>query len=91
MAQLIKPNGTITDYTPGATFRERRAQLTKMLETDEFDYRSLREDGSMVVDDMGVAKRLPLNPEATRRYQQSTGSIYKIYGAAVFYPPEESL
>ena len=71
MAVVIKPTGEEVEVEPedkrrGFTLRE----LYRLTECDTVDIVGLADGRRMVVDDDGLGKRLPLNPKATRLYQE---------------------
>ena len=43
----------------------------------------------MLVDDEGISKNLPVNPAATRLYQEARGIPYQIRGDVVIVPDSD--
>lgn len=78
IAQLIRPNGLVTDVMPrnGADFK--LDELCKLVECEYIDIVGLPDDLIMIVDDDGRSKNLPVNKIATRLYSKDRISIAEI-------------
>lgn len=84
--KLIRADGAETELHGPHALQDVR----QMIGADTLDTVSLADRVHvMLVDDEGVLKSLPVNPAATRLYQEARGIPYQIRGDVVIVPDSD--
>ncbi|MGE8688596.1 MAG: DUF3846 domain-containing protein [Achromobacter sp.] len=84
--KLIRANGAETELHGPHAIQD----ICQMIGADALDTVSLSDRVHvMLVDDQGILKNLPVNPAATRLYQDARGIPHQIRGDVVIVPDSD--